>query len=146
MVRILSLFALVATLSTANAITYGGNPVFKTGVIDPSITSGTVVLDSVTLTDCDGSDWTLQVDETIDPVLGWEHSMPAGDFCSVTLHWGSDMELEGTNSQGTLSLEYTETSTTVPFDQYDPSPVDLTPITEVTGKMLTTPQLDVDIL
>jgi hypothetical protein len=146
MVRILSLLAVVAGLSTAHAITYGGNPVFKTGVIDASLTSGTVVLEAVTLTACDGSDWTMEVDEAIDPVVGWEHSMPAGKFCSVTLHRGSDMTLHGSNSHGTLELEYTEASTTVPFDQYDPSPVDLTPITEVTGKMLTTPQLDVDIL
>lgn len=112
------ILAFLLAPATAMAITFVGNPGVSFTIEDPAgdLTTGDVLLQEVVVHPCDDADLSLSVNTWIDPVAGWsEDGLPDGDYCGVTLHWGSTLFLEGSNSNGVVEVEGTTTSQYIPL-------------------------------
>jgi hypothetical protein len=120
---------LLAPLS-ANAISYGGNPVLSFHVTRPEndFLGGDVVLHQLRMRKCNNQTVTYTIDDEIDPVDGWSKTISAGDYCSATLVWDTVMEIDGSN----FVIEHDAASTVVPLSGQSQTVV-LSPIDVVSG-------------
>ena len=128
-----SLLALLSNLpAISSAIVHGGNPNvhFHVDQAPGYLTQGSVDLDKVRVEYCAGGFSDYTVDETIDPVAGFDLSISGGDLCSIELFWDSEMMLDGAGPLGAFSLNYNQTSTWVPLPA---QPQALTPWTPEAG-------------
>src|SRR5690349_4510374 len=79
----------------ASAYVYIGNPILTVVATrvqgDLTVTSGH--LDTLRVHRCAGGYVDHAVDETVDLVDGWTFTLPPGDYCGVSLRWGSSVEV-----------------------------------------------------
>lgn len=98
----------------AEAIIYGGNPHLTLTVNNQggNFDAGVVRLDEVRMNKCIGGSNVYVVDEVIDPVDGYGLDIDAGNYCSVTLVWATDMTLHGyDNNNSGFGVDYDKDST-----------------------------------
>lgn len=128
----ISLLAALFTPANTQAIVHGGNPNlhFEVQQGPGYLTEGSVDLDKVRVELCGGGFTDYQVDDTIDPVDGFDLTISGGDLCGVELFWDSEMFLDGVGPLGAFSLSYDKASTYVPLPA---QPQALTPWTPETG-------------
>ena len=87
------MIALLMTLfvPVADAYVYWGNPTLKLEVntIDGDALYGASEIMGVRLHRCDADEEEedIYVFQTIDPVAGWELSIPEGDYCEAQIRW-----------------------------------------------------------
>ena len=129
--------ATAVVLSTpALAITYGGNPTFTIDIDNPGSTldSTDANLDKIVIVKCDDSTVEQPVDKTIDLVEGWSTTLniAASDLCELELHWGADVEVFGSDNNGTFEVHYTEAITVLELASPIPA-YELLPYTVVAG-------------
>jgi hypothetical protein len=129
-IRPIVCLAAVVLPAVAMAAHYGGNPCLTLRVerAQADLTEGEVVLHEVQVHPCVGQTLTWTPDATIDPVEGWSTSIPAGDYCAVSVVWGTAMELEGNG----YVIEYDQPYTWVQLDGVLQS-ADLIPFQIVSG-------------
>lgn len=131
---LLAALALTVAAGSANAAVYVGNPVIKVVAVHTveSLDGGTASVDAVDFNLCGGGTWTDDTDVDVDLIDGAEWAFPAGDYCSVEIHWSSDVVLDGVNSAGSFVIEATPSSTQI---DVDPAPRNsaLVPYSVTTG-------------
>lgn len=127
-----TLLSLLSNPASTLAIVHGGNPNLHIHVDQAAgyLTQGSVDLDKVRVESCGGGFTDYQVDQSIDPVAGFDLSISGGDLCGVELFWDSEMMLDGSGPQGAFSLSYDQTSTWIALPA---QPQALTPWTPETG-------------
>ena len=116
----------------AHALIYLGNPQLGFRVDRPAddYVDGSVVLDKIRVHHCAGGYTDVQVDETIDPVAVIRVAIPAGNHCSITWYWASDLDVDGP----AFTVRYAGATTTVTLAA-DIPPVALSPYSVVSGSM-----------
>lgn len=72
----------------------------------------------------------VTVGQTFDPVVVHSVAIPAGNHCSLTFYWSSDLDIDGP----TWTVRYSESTTDVTLAT-DISPVALSPWTVISGTM-----------
>lgn len=123
--------------ASAHAYVYWGNPDLRFRVDRPAddYVGATVTLDRVRVHHCgSGGSTDYEVDEVIDPVLGFSLPIAGGDHCKVTLYWASTMDIEGSGAAGPFVVRYASNATEVTLTQ-ETAPVPLTPYSVVSGTM-----------
>ncbi len=142
--RYLLTLALMASTTSAEAITYSGNPQLHIEVADADafLTEGDVELEKLRIWNCSSGYTDYTVGSIIDPVKGWTSvDLGAGDYCGATLFWDTTMTLEGEDaSSNSIIVAYSQATTSITFAT-EISPVDLTPFVEEVGSLPTKPQL-----
>lgn len=118
--------------ATANAWVYVGNPKVSILVDRPAgdFVSGVVVLERVRIHKCGGGYIDHAVNETIDPVSGWDLAIDSGNYCGVSFDWDSTMTVEGDD----WTVEYDEAVTSVTLDGTATVWTGLTPYTVTEGE------------
>jgi len=98
----------------ASAVIHVGNPQgppkaeFKVSPPEGTVTSGSVYVDHVRVHDCDGTYTDYDVDAVISPWVWFSVDIDGGDLCELSVAWGSDMVIDGTDdSGGVYTLRYT---------------------------------------
>lgn len=124
----------LALLTPAHAVIYGGNPELTIWVerSPDDLIDGDVDLTNVKLSVCGGGTTTVSVGAAIDPVAGYTVAIPAGNYCGLTVTWGSVLELTGFGAGGAWVGEYDKPSTYFPLAS-PIAPVALTPFTVTSG-------------
>ncbi|MEZ4240754.1 MAG: hypothetical protein R3F59_32290 [Myxococcota bacterium] len=126
---------LAALTPDAHAVWYAGNPVLNFRVDRPSAdyVEGTATLTKVRVNHCAGgsTDYTVG---SIDPVATNQLSIAAGNECSLTFFWGSNVDIDGDGSLGTFTVRYAQSSTTVTLASTI-DPVALSPYSVISGSM-----------
>jgi hypothetical protein len=115
----------------ASAYVYIGNPIVTVVAtrLQGDLTTTAGHLDTLRVHKCAGGYVDYEVDQTIDLVDGWTSTIAPGDYCGVSLHWGSSLEI----SNGSWTAEYDEPYTAFPVDGLDPVAQSLTPFTITSG-------------
>jgi len=123
----------LSLLAPAHAVQYTGNPQLGFRVDRPAddYVTGDVTLAKIRVHHCGGSTYTdVTVGQNLDPVdVNWV-SIPAGDHCSVTFFWSTDLDIDGPS----WTVRYAESTTHVPLAT-DITPVSLSPWTVISGTM-----------
>lgn len=116
----------------ARAVVYLGNPTLGFRVDRPAddYVDGSVVLDKVRVHHCAGGSTDVTVEETIDPTVVTWVAVPAGNHCSLTFYWGSDLDVDGPS----YTVRYAEATTAVELAA-EITPVALAPYSVVAGSM-----------
>lgn len=107
--------ALIALTTNAHASHFLGNPTTELHIdhSGAALLHGSVWLDKVTVNYCDGTSEDHDADQAIDPVGGFEFAPSSGLACSITVHWGSNVELDGVGAAGDFGLESWDLTTQV---------------------------------
>jgi hypothetical protein len=125
---------LLSAVPHAHAVIYGGNPGLSLAVDHDQhdFDSGSVYLTKIRVLNC-GSGYTdYSVGEWIDPVAGYQIGISAGDYCNVTLFWGSTLTVDGVGQGGAFGISYSQSVTGLTLGNA-PSWADLLPYTVTYG-------------
>lgn len=119
-------------VASALAVQYQGTPVFTFRVDRPAgdYVEGAVGLEKLRVHHCGGGYTDVSVGATVDPVAPVSIPVPAGDHCAVTLHWSTDLDVDGP----TWTVRYAQASTTLVLEE-EIAPKLLSPWTVVAGTM-----------
>jgi hypothetical protein len=115
----------------AHAYVFIGNPKASLTIErdEGDLIDGSALIDTVRVHACGGGYTDVTVDTWIDPVAGWQFTLPSGDLCGVSVRWGDDVLLDAP----TFTLRYEQLATHVPFTSSTGGEVVLSPLTVDSG-------------
>lgn len=121
----------LSSLFPAHAWTWVGTPVLTVMVDRPAhdLASGSAVLTKIRMHTCGGGYTDYSVGQTLDPTQPYSRSIGAGDWCGVTVVWGSDVEVSTTSA----TAVYDEPYTSAEIEDGDPFSVAMTPYEVASG-------------
>lgn len=134
--RPIAFVAALLASSTAFGGIFAGSPDPSFRIVRPTddLLGGTVEIAAVHIHHCDGQVATYPVDETIDPVKGFQLSIDGGDLCHAEIEWSSPTYLLGPK----FTLKADTSSTVVSFQHG--ATTDLTNL-QVAAGLLPQPEL-----
>jgi hypothetical protein len=105
---------LLALVTAADAVQFTGNPILDFRVDRPTddYVQGSVTLATIRVHHCAGGYTDVSVGEAIDPVEVNSYGIPAGDHCSLTFYWATDLDIDGPS----YTVRYAQGTTAVPLD------------------------------
>ena len=113
--------AALSLSSTANAGIYVGNPTIVATAERPQqdYLIGTADLAGITIHHCDGTVDNYTVEDTIDPVKGFQFQIAGGDLCGAEFVWDSPIYLTGK----TFTVKAAPETTYVDLGPMKPEPI-----------------------
>jgi hypothetical protein len=140
--RFCGVLAASLAVPAARAAVYSGNPHLDFSIQDSaeSLTGGVAELERIEIHHCGGGRTRHDINQTIDPIDGYDIDIDPGSHCGVSIVWGGPVELTGAG----FGLEYNPVVTYVALSGAVQS-ADFTPVTVVSGSYTGTPVVTVSI-